>query len=258
MADHHNIINSCGRGRSKAQSNLQKILQTISGNQFSSTNSSIQSSQSTATFSELINVSSESDSLEMGPTKKVKFDVDLNLSPPPETETHQEDYQPAEINGAGEGCNATLRLESGDSNEKIEADPHPDEEMSQREEKSKGIGKFEALLDVVQIVSGEGGSSSEPMETELTADGINGQRIAEEETETEVAAVAAAEEEEQLSVSVSVSVSPAPVMRTKRGRAQVLPYKFRDSVVEPIGSMSSRHRRSSSSSTHVPTKRGSR
>lgn len=184
----------------------------------------------------------------MGSTNKVCFDIDLNLFPPPEIGTHQDSQPPmAEINSQEE-CNARLQLEACYGNRRMEIDPE-----------RKSMRRFEALLEVVKIVSDDDGSSEPKGPSELMNSGelTTGKKLqgnAEEETESVVGPV---EEEEEVSV-LAAEAPPSPVVKSKRGRAQELPHKYRDSIVEPLTSLCSRHKGSSSSSTHVPTRRRSR
>ncbi|KAA8544197.1 hypothetical protein F0562_022167 [Nyssa sinensis] len=77
------------------------------------------------------------------------------------------------------------------------------------------------------------------------------QMMTESETATNESVTRGWKRKESLAVNVYGDFEEtSPVVRSKRGRSQVLPYKYRDSVVEPLKQLSRRQR-----STLVPAKR---
>ncbi|KAI5666544.1 hypothetical protein M9H77_16397 [Catharanthus roseus] len=137
--------------------------------------------------------------------------LDLNLPPPPENP------------------------DFGNKNKHIsmETDAALGNNLEEGEEKKSEI-RFGALLDAVECAMKEYGNGLSK-EQKIKEPAING-RKRRLMTEEEVGKVLAEAEE----------VSTSPVVKTKRGRVRVLPYKYRDSIIEPLTHLPSRHSRSSS------------
>lgn len=259
-------------GRSKAQISLTKILLAISS--FPPTETS--------------NQNEESVSGERNPGNRALlcedrgFDIDLNirLGPPPEVHEILPPSTAAEVvaENGGEVCeisvvektdspevtekNCSEGEESGiaeerefvpnsgidsigDSEETVEAE----QRKSEKQEEVNGEGGLDLLIEAAELISGnfKNGESepdkpsrneelpdTEPANTEATA-----KRMKQSDFWTA---------EELYGNFEDLS----PVVRSKRGRNQVLPYKYRDSFLEPLKPVTRQR------SAAVPSKRRSR
>lgn len=179
------------------------------------------------------------------------FKFDLNLPPPPEDEeetqetdqtdqNHHKDSQSLVVNAADgsalqDNGDKTSMGEEGNEGSLV-VGPEEDEDESKRRR------RFTALLEVGRIVSGEDGLSEpiEPSELLLMNYGTTG--ISRQGN----ASSAAAAEEEMRDAEAAAAAAEEQVGRRRSGRTQVLPNRYRDSVMEPMTSLSSRHNRSSS------------
>ncbi|KAL3518488.1 hypothetical protein ACH5RR_021077 [Cinchona calisaya] len=193
-------------------------------------------------------------------------------------ETHDQDFENSEAIDAGDGMmvqengriandqdsTSPAAVDAGgriiqekDRNERV--DPAV---SSEEDEKEKRKRRFAALLDVARILTADGRLKDNPMDPSvLMNDG--GFRIQDNASSSEEESDDQDEVEEEEETPEQVQTTPPPPPpavqpegRRKSERIQVLPNKYRDSVVEPITNLSSRHNRTSSSSSrrHVPTK----
>nr|GME11663.1 uncharacterized protein LOC104099020 [Ipomoea batatas] len=209
--------NSSPRGCSKAQNSLLNILRIIS------------------TFPPEETPESEYDE-----KKEVKvFGIDLNVGfrAPPESEGDGNGGAAADFGGGDEAFGT--------------------EKLCERSELSGGKGKGEEgfmglLIEAARLIFGEfndkkygGGGGSRPEqepekntsesqnsdETKITAvdPSSPGRRVKRRPPSWAVELYGNAEEEEQNGAGEA-----SPVVRSKRGRIQVLPCKYRDSVLEPL------------------------
>ncbi|ESW04376.1 hypothetical protein PHAVU_011G090200 [Phaseolus vulgaris] len=199
------MASSC-RGCSKAQMCFFKILRTIS----SAPPSTEQQEQEQEPF----------------PTKGVGIDLNLRFSSLRESESSRSDSASATLQ------NSIEEEQEGFPEKSVQLSEKPDNNNSLNNEvndvqtasfQGRDSNCLDLLIEAARVVSGKDESDSEEereLGTELTT-----QRASQEK-----------QKERWLVVDIYSDTleEREPVVRSKRGRNQALPYRFRDSVVEPL------------------------
>ncbi|CAK9153858.1 unnamed protein product [Ilex paraguariensis] len=157
----------------------------------------------------------------------------------------EEEEEPAIVAEKAIGVSSQVQtLESDDDgdSEKTNGEEQSNIEQEQaKNEEINGDGFLGLLIEAAELIFGEFRDD----ESEVHNHKSTG-------TETAVKKINAKRPEPNHFPAYGDFEDISPVVRSKRGRSQVLPYKYRDSVLEPLTPLS-RHR-----SNMVPTKRRSR
>lgn len=124
-------------------------------------------------------------------------------------------------------------------------------EAVEEEEKQRDEGYLGLLIEAAQLILGE---ESEKPKKPPTRKHVEASSAARRGAKRKQQCWTAAAEAEWYAEFEDTS----PVVKSKRGRSQVLPYKYRDSVVEPLVGWTSSSHRSTANSAAVPSKRRSK
>ncbi|XP_024995112.1 uncharacterized protein LOC112528330 [Cynara cardunculus var. scolymus] len=119
------------------------------------------------------------------------------------------------------------------------------------EEKQRDEGYLGLLIEAAQLILGE---DSEKAKKPPKSKHVEASSAARRGAKRKQQCWTAAAEAEWYAEFEDTS----PVVKSKRGRSQVLPYKYRDSVVEPLVGWTSSSHRSIANSAAVPSKRRSK
>lgn len=211
------MASSC-RGCSKAQMCFFKILRTIS----SAPPSTEQQEQ-------------EQEQEEPFPTKGVGIDLNLRFSSLTESESSRSDSASATLQ------NSIEEEQEGFPEKSVQLSEKPDNNNSLNDVQTASFqGRdsncLDLLIEAARVVSGKDESDSEEereLGTELTTQRASQEKQKERWLVVDIYSDALEERE--------------PVVRSKRGRNQALPYRFRDSVVEPLKRATRSQRPSSTS-----------
>lgn len=124
-------------------------------------------------------------------------------------------------------------------------------EVVEEEEKQRDEGYLGLLIEAAQLILGE---ETEKPKKSPASKHMEASSAARRGTKRKQQCWTAAAEAEWHAEFEDTS----PVVKSKRGRSQVLPYKYRDSVVEPLVRWTSSTHRSIANSAAVPSKRRSK
>ncbi|XAR60093.1 hypothetical protein NMG60_11033337 [Bertholletia excelsa] len=178
---------------------------------------------------------SESDDLFRNKTLEIEDEI---------VEEKEIEVQPSKIN-----CNGAATNTPDEEVRKVETEQSERQAKEHRSEEG-----LDLLIEAVKFVSGEFEDGCPNVERTSLSHEISGEFSREETRNRSVGSVSKRRRQNDSGLADLNGdfEDVSPVVRSKRGRSQVLPYKFRDSVLEPLKPLS-RHR-----SPAAATKRRSR